>query len=137
MEVVMSGLREAWDNNPPPILYLAMPFPNAPDLPLSGSGTARMSIESFLQDLQQDCNHQEGHYFAYVFNSNREEPDTYRLTEWEVVGGTKCHEAVVLLYYSPVSPYQTVLKYMPDLAEEYKQQNPLEFVDINSLERML
>lgn len=133
----MSKLIEAWGNDPPRILYLAHPFPDTPDLPLSGSGTADMSVETFLADLQRDYDLQQGHYFAYVMNSDKEEADTYTLSEWEVVGSTKCHEAVIILYYSAVVPYQTVLKYMPALAEDYRHQNLREFVDVESLEKML
>jgi hypothetical protein len=134
----MSRVLEAWENEPPPILYIAQPMPNSPALPLSGSGTATSSLQTFLNDLKTDLDNQVDNYFAYVMNSNKTEADTYTLVEWHVAGPTVCHQHVVLLYYQALNPYATLLKHMPDLAEDYRRDNPWEFSEaVEVLERSL
>lgn len=70
-------------------------------------------------------------------DSEGDDADTYTLTCWEVLSGSSCYEAVVLLYYQPINAYATVLKYFPDLAEDYRRDRPLEFIDLDRLERMM
>jgi hypothetical protein len=79
-----------------------------------------------------------GDYFAYVMESAGDEADTYTLVEWEVLSGSNCYEAVVMLYYAPVNPYATLLKYKPAFAEEYRRENPWEFPEeLEILEKSL
>ncbi len=82
---------------------------------------ARMSVESFIKDLQTDLEKQKGHYYAYVKNSEGDEADTYILQTWEVYkGDNSCYEALVILYYAALNPYLTYKKHMGEhWAQEY------------------
>jgi hypothetical protein len=113
----------AWDGNPPSIQMIAMPMPDAPYLPLTGGGTARMSLQSFLKELESDYNSQRGYFFEYVWESDRDEADTYALENWEVcTPESGIYEAIVILYYSPINTYLTLRKHFgEDAAVEYLQ----------------
>ncbi len=82
-----------------------------------------MSLEKFLAQLETDKKHQTGYYFAYVMNGCKEEADTYFLEGWEMYSSSQsCYEALVILYYSAVNPYATLLKYMgEEMASDYLQ----------------
>jgi hypothetical protein len=116
----------AWDGDPPNIQYLTTPMPDAPYLPLTGTGAAQMTLESFLNDLEQDFERQKGHFFEYVWESDKDEADTYALQSWEVFrpdGGT--FEALVVLYYAPINTYLTLQKHFgQDVADEYLDSIP-------------
>jgi hypothetical protein len=88
-------------------------MPDAPYLPLTGGGTARMSLKAFLQELENDYQNQSGHFFEYVWESDRDEADTYALETWEVcTPESGIYEAIVILYYSPINVYLTLKKHM-------------------------
>jgi hypothetical protein len=116
----------AWDGNPPNIQYFATPMPDAPHLPLTGCGAARTQLNSFLNDLERDCANQSGHYFEYIWESEKDEADTYALQDRQVFrpdNGT-C-EALVVLYYAPINPYLTLQKHFgQDAADEYLSAIP-------------
>lgn len=114
----------AWDGNPPNIQLLSTPMPDAPYLPLTGGGTARMSLDSLLGDLERDLQKQTGRFFEYVWESEQEEADTYSLQSWEVCRpDSGIFEAVVVLYYFPLNPYLTLRKHMgQDAADEYQDE---------------
>jgi len=116
----------AWDGNPPTIQMIALPMPDAPYLPLTGGGTARMPLKAFLQELESDYKSQRGHFFEYVWESDRDEADTYALETWEVcTPESGIYEAIVILYYSPINAYLTLKKHMgEDAAAEYLQSIP-------------
>lgn len=105
-------------------MYFAQSLPDAPSLPLSGSGFADVSIEEFISTLDRDRKSQSKHGLAQVMNSDGDDADTYTLVCWEILSGSSCYEAVVLLYYQPVNTYATILKYFPDLAEDYRRDRP-------------
>lgn len=115
------SLYSAWDGNPPNIQLLSTPMPDAPYLPLTGGGTARMSLDALLGDLDRDMRQQTGRFFEYVWESDRDEADTYSLQSWEVCRpDSGVFEAIVVLYYFPINPYLTLGKHMgQDAAEEY------------------
>ncbi|MCZ2206430.1 hypothetical protein [Cylindrospermopsis raciborskii] len=123
MDNFKARLLAAWEGDPPRIEVLAYPFPSAPHLPLSGGGCTNMSLEKFLAQLETDKKHQTGYYFAYVMNGCKEEADTYFLEGWEMYTSSQsCYEALVILYYSAVNPYATLLKYMgEEMASDYLQ----------------
>lgn len=124
--MINSKLYWAWDGNPPNIQAISFPMPDAPYLPLAGGCTSRMSLEDFLKDVQRDFDRQTGCYYAYVFDGDKSEEDTYVLTTWDVTRpDNECYEAIVILYYSPLNPYLTIKKHMgEELAEEYLQRIP-------------
>jgi hypothetical protein len=111
----------SWDCNPPNIVAISQCLPDAPRLPLSGGCTARMSLERFIKDLEQDLKKQKGQYYAYVMEADRDEADTYTLKTWEIyTSPDSCYEALVILYYAPLNPYLTYKKHMGEhWAQEY------------------
>lgn len=117
----------AWDGNPPNIQYLAVPMPDAPYLPLTGCGMARTRLNTFLEDLERDFANQSGHYFEYVWESEKDEADTYALQSWEVFRPDNAmFEALVVLYYAPINPYLTLQKHLgQDAADEYLHSIPV------------
>ncbi|HLP89354.1 MAG TPA: hypothetical protein VK184_12280 [Nostocaceae cyanobacterium] len=120
-------LYSAWEGNPPEVYYIAQPMPNSPNLNLTGGGTAIMSLEHYLLDLESDIKKQKGHYYAFVsgFYNSQDEADIYTLTTWQVCypnDGT--YEAVVILYYSALNPYLTIRKhYGEEASQEYLARN--------------
>jgi len=124
--MIKRSVYSAWDGNPPSIQMIALPMPDAPYLPLTGGGTARMPLKAFLQELESDYKSQRGHFFEYVWDSDRDEADTYALETWEVcTPESGIYEAIVILYYSPINVYLTLKKHMgEDAAEEYLQSIP-------------
>jgi hypothetical protein len=101
-----------WDEDPPTLLGISQPMASAPNLYLSGSFTARMSLQSYLDDLKRDIENQKGDYFAYVMNGSREEADTYYLVTWQVcIPEDGTYEAVIIKYYAPINHYLTLKKH--------------------------
>ncbi|MEM8805561.1 MAG: hypothetical protein AAGF01_06000 [Cyanobacteria bacterium P01_G01_bin.38] len=101
---------------------MAQPMPDAPCLPLTGGGTADMSLEDFLKELEADFSHHQGYYREYVLghHSSLDEADHYFLESWDVYEPrNNTHEALVVLYYSPVNPLSTLKKHMPDMVDDY------------------
>jgi hypothetical protein len=124
----------AWDGDPPNVQAISRPMPDAPYLPLTGGCTARMTLKNFLKDLDRDFEGKTGHYFEYVWESEKDEADTYALQDWQVCrpeNGT--FEALVILYYAPINPYLTLQKHFgQEAADEYLSEIPEPFG--NSLE---
>jgi len=118
-------LLSSWENRPPSVQFITQTMPDAPELNLSGSGVARMSIDTFIRDLEREMKGHIGHYYAYVMGGCKEEADTYCLEGWVVYTSPDCvHEATVLLYYSALNPYLTLKKYFDESsAEEYLARN--------------
>lgn len=115
----------AWKSNPPKIKYKAEPMPNTPHLRLLGSGIADMSLDQFIKDLRKDMKNQSGHYYVFPVKSDKlSEDDMYFLEGWEVyTSPDSCYEALVMLYYSALYPYQVIKKYMgEDMAQEYLEK---------------
>ncbi|WP_017654702.1 hypothetical protein [Fortiea contorta] len=121
----------AWDGNPPNIQYFTAPMPDAPYLPLTGCGTARTQLKSFLNSIERDFEQQTGHYFEYVWESDKDDADTYALQSWEVFRPENgSFEALVVLYYAPINPYLTLQKHFgQDAADEYLESIPV-IVDV-------
>lgn len=88
---------------------------------------ARMSLESFIKDLEKDMEKQKGQYYAYVMDADKDEADTYILKTWEVyTSPDSCYEALVILYYAPLNPYLTYKKHMGERwAQEYLEEQQL------------
>ncbi|HEY9598506.1 MAG TPA: hypothetical protein V6D33_12630 [Cyanophyceae cyanobacterium] len=118
-------IREAWSRNPPRILSICQPMPNAPCLPLTGGSTTDKSLDAFLKDLKKDFENQRGKYFSYVMDyyESGDEADMYTLEAWQVcTPNDNVYEAVVILYYSAFNPYLAIKKHMDEsLAQEYKE----------------
>lgn len=123
LEVAMRrSANDAWSGSAPRIQAYATPMPDAPYLPLTGGCTTSMDLEEFLAELCRCLETQaEPHYIAYVWDSEREEADTYVLQDWEICRPESgAFEAVVILYYAPINTYLTIKKHMgDDMAEEY------------------
>lgn len=122
-------MRKAWGNNTPRIQYRCEPMPGTPHLRLLGDGSSTASLEEFLKRIQLNKQKETGKCFTFPVRSDKSEEDTYILEGWEVYTGLdSCYEALVILYYSAMYPYQVIKKYMGEkLAEEYrcKQLAPL------------
>lgn len=125
--IVNKILYSQWGGNPPQILTISQPAPEAPYIPLTGGETTRMSLDSYIRDLKNDFQKQCGEYFAYAWGyyGSGDEADTYTLQTWQICppnDGT--YEAVVILYYSPLNPYLTIKKHFgEDSAQEYLSRN--------------
>jgi hypothetical protein len=128
-----------WDEDPPSIITFSRPMASAPNLHLSGSGTARMSLESYVKDLERDTKNQTGDYFAYVMKGSREEADTYHLVTWQVcIPQDNTYEAVIIKYYAPINHYLTLKKYFgEDSAQEYLDEIRARDAVINALAEAL
>lgn len=113
----------AWKGRVPPIQVICCPMPDTPELPLTGGGISKKPLETFLKDLEKDFQQEKGRYFAYVLDyyKSGDEADTYILETWQVCtpnDGT--YEAIVILYYAALNPYQAIRKHMSkELADEY------------------
>ncbi len=120
------SLYSAWGGDPPRLDIIAVPMPDAPYLPLTGGGSARMSLDSFLKDIERDFQNQQGRFLEYVWESDKDEADTYVLQNWDVCRPESgIYEAIIILYYSPMNPYLTIKKHMgQDLADEYLSTIP-------------
>ncbi|HLO85992.1 MAG TPA: hypothetical protein VK203_13430 [Nostocaceae cyanobacterium] len=119
-----SKIAIAWNGDPPKVKYIAEPMPGTPYLRLLGNGISSTPIDKFLNYLEQDKAKQKGKYFTFPINSNQTEEDLYVLEGWEVYTSPEsCYEAIVILYYSALYPYQVIKKYMGEvMAEEYLQE---------------
>lgn len=117
-------MMSAWQGSPARIVYIAEPMPNTPYLRLLGNGIADMYLDGFVKDLERDMKRQSGHFYTFPLNSDKKEEDLYFLEGWEVyTSPDSCHEALVILYYSALYPYQVIKKYMgEEMAEEYLQE---------------
>lgn len=122
------SLYSAWAGDPPRLDIIALPMPDAPYLPLTGGGSARISLDSFLNQIERDFQSQQGHFFEYVWESDKDEADTYILESWDVCRPESgIHEAIILLYYAPMNPYLTLQKHFgQDLANQYLNSIPAE-----------
>lgn len=118
---------QAWECNPPRIHAISQAMPDSPPLHLSGGCMARMSLERFVNDLEEDTEKQKGQYYAYVMEADRDEADTYILKTWEIyTSPDSCYEALVILYYAPLNPYLTYKKHMGEQwAQEYLDEQLL------------
>lgn len=116
----------AWGGDPPNVQAIAQPMPDAPYLPLTGGSSACMSLESFLKGLERDCENQTGRCFEYVWESEKDEADTYALQDWQVFRPEYgMFEALVVLYYAPINPYLTLQKHFgQNAANEYLASIP-------------
>lgn len=87
-----------------------------------------MSLDAFLRDLKRSIKNQTGHYYVFPVKSDQlSEDDMYFLEGWEVyTSPDSCYEALVILYYSALYPYQVIKKYMgEDMAKEYLEKQAL------------
>lgn len=100
---------------------------DSPNLNLTGSGTARMSLEKYLQDLERDIKKQTGYFYAFVSGhyKSTDEADIYTLKTWQVCHpNDRTYEAIVILYYTALNPYLTIKKhYGNEAAQEYLARN--------------
>ncbi|MEM9804659.1 MAG: hypothetical protein AAF959_05220 [Cyanobacteria bacterium P01_D01_bin.56] len=120
-------LTSTWSDDVPTIQFLSMVMPGAVYLSLNGSGVASdMPIERFEVDLLRDYQEKLGHYHAYVdgFHDSEDEADIYEMVGWEVLTGSKCANHTVLIYYQPVNEVATIKKHMPEMLEDYFEENP-------------
>jgi hypothetical protein len=79
-----------------------------------------------LKHLERDFECQTGHYFEYVWESEKQDADTYALQSWEVFrSDNKTFEALVVLHYMPINPYLTLQKHFgQEAADEYLRSIP-------------
>ncbi|MEM6256634.1 MAG: hypothetical protein AAF821_27315 [Cyanobacteria bacterium P01_D01_bin.156] len=119
-------IRLGWEGCPPRIEYLAQPFPGAPHLPLTGSGSTDMPLDKFLGKLEQSLTSRSAargnryHQYVWGHHGSDDEADIYELTCWEVCRpDSGVYEAVVILYYSPMNTLATLSKHMPEFVDEY------------------
>jgi len=112
----------AWKGKPPQIKFTAEPMPGTPYVRLLGCGVTDMSLENFVQKLATDKETGNGHGHTFPVKGRDCEEDTYILEGWEVyTSPDSCYEALIVLYYSALYPYQVIKKYMgEDMAEEYR-----------------
>jgi hypothetical protein len=117
----------AWKGDPPKIEAIAQPMPDAPYLPLTGGGSSDKSVQTFLQVLEHDVQHQTGRFFEYVWgfhpscDGDGDEADMFVLQDWEVCQPERgYYEAIVILYYYPLNPYLCLQKHFGQAAaDEY------------------
>ncbi|MCC5634949.1 hypothetical protein LC593_03600 [Nostoc sp. CHAB 5844] len=114
-------MMSAWNGNPPRVEYKAEPMPGTPHIRLLGEGSSTAALDAFLGQLEKDFKQQKGKYLTYPLKSDQAEEDVYVLEGWEVyTSGESLYEALVILYYSALYPYQVIKKYMSEhLAQEY------------------
>ena len=112
----------AWGNDLPRVQYRAEPMPGTPHLCLLGNGCSTASLDEFLHQIEANKRTEKGKCFTFPVCSDKSEEDTYILEGWEVyTSPDSCYEALVILFYSALYPYQVIKKYMGDkLAEEYQ-----------------
>jgi len=111
----------AWGAKPPRVQYRAEPMPGTPHLRLLGEGSSTASLDDFLLRIEANKRTQKGKFFTYPVNSDKLEEDTYILEGWEIYTSIdSCYDALVILYYSALYPYQVIKKYMgEEMAQEY------------------
>lgn len=99
-------------------------MPGTPYVRLLGCGIANMSLESFVKNLETDKRTGNGHGHTFPVKGKDCEEDTYVLEGWEIyTSPDSCYEALVILYYSALYPYQVIKKYMgEEMAQEYRNQ---------------
>ncbi|NEZ65273.1 hypothetical protein D0962_21285 [Leptolyngbyaceae cyanobacterium CCMR0082] len=120
-------LTSAWSDGVPTIQYFSVVMPGAIYLNLTGSGVASdMPIERFETDLLRDYQEKLGHYHAYVDGhyGSEDDADIYEMVGWEVLTGSKCADNTVLIYYQEVNGLATIKKHMPEMVEDYLEENP-------------
>ena len=118
-------IRDAWGGNPPNIRYIAAAAPDTIELPLSGSGTGRLTPQQAIQELEDDFQNHTGEYYAWVFGhyESGDEADCYELQSWDIYypnpSDGNAYEAVIILSYAPVNHLATLKKHMPEFVDEY------------------
>ncbi len=114
----------AWKGKPPRVKFKAEPMPGTPYVRLLGCGITDMPLDKFIKNLERDIKTGKGHGYTFPLEGKDCEEDTYVLEGWEVyTSPDSCYEALVILYYSALYPYQVIKKYMgEEMAEEYRSK---------------
>ncbi|HLP89682.1 MAG TPA: hypothetical protein VK184_13955 [Nostocaceae cyanobacterium] len=114
----------AWKSKPPRIYIITQAMADSVEVPLSGGGMASVSADEYELKLKQDLERKTGKYYAYPMGSGECEEETFVLETWEkYTSPDSCYEAMFILYYSALYPYQVIKKHLgEDMAEEYLQE---------------
>lgn len=134
-----SKMLAAWNGKPPKVEYRAEPMPGTPHLRLLGDGCSTVCLDKFLSCLESDYRQQKGKFYTFPLKSDKAEEDIYYLEGWEVfTSTTSALEAMVVLYYSAMYPYQVIKKYMGEsMAQQYLDEITERERAIASLENLM
>ncbi|MEM8806331.1 MAG: hypothetical protein AAGF01_09930 [Cyanobacteria bacterium P01_G01_bin.38] len=86
-----------------------------------------MALNDFLKELETDFAYQQRYYREYVlgYHSSSDRADHYSLESWDIYEPRhSTHEALVVLYYSPVNHLDTLKKHMPEMVDDYLRNCP-------------